>query len=116
LTRDKSWGPVTTRGLEAVSQVAVDATWSALRFRPLAGAPAKKRAPAASAPPKELVSAVSKNAAAKKTWATLAPSHVREYATWVNEAKKPETRARRVADAVKMLAAGQRDRNAKYRA
>jgi hypothetical protein len=118
LTRDKGWAAAEEAGLEGVSQVAIDATWSALRFRPAGARPAKKARTAmtrATEPPKELLAAVAKSAAAKKTWATLAPSHVREYAGWIEDAKRPETRAKRIASAVEMLAKGQRDRNEKYR-
>lgn len=34
----------------------------------------------------------------------LAPSHRKEYLKWIIEAKKPETRAARIAKALKMLA------------
>lgn len=30
----------------------------------------------------------------------LPPSHVREYVKWIDEAKKPETRARRIEGAI----------------
>lgn len=33
ITRDRGWGPVEAAGFLPVTQVAVDATWSALRFR-----------------------------------------------------------------------------------
>jgi hypothetical protein len=33
ISRDHGWEPVTSRGLLAVTQVAIDETWSALRFR-----------------------------------------------------------------------------------
>lgn len=36
----------------------------------------------------------------------LAYSHRKEYVRWVEEAKKPETRANRIAKAVEMVAAG----------
>jgi hypothetical protein len=36
----------------------------------------------------------------------LAPSHRKEYVRWITEAKKPETRAKRVAEAVVMIAEG----------
>ncbi len=39
-------------------------------------------------------------------FAALAPSHRKEYVRWVEEAKKPETRANRVAKAVTMVAEG----------
>lgn len=35
ITRDKGWDPVFAAGLRPVAQVAIDATWSALRFRPV---------------------------------------------------------------------------------
>lgn len=65
--------------------------------------------------PDELVDALRQDGAAAATWRSLAPSHRRDYASWIAEAKRSETRARRVAQAVSMLAAGVRDRNAKYR-
>lgn len=34
LNRDRGWAPVEAAGLRPVSQIALDATWSALRFRP----------------------------------------------------------------------------------
>ena len=36
----------------------------------------------------------------------LAPSHRKEYVRWITEAKKPETRAKRVGEAVAMIAEG----------
>jgi uncharacterized protein YdeI (YjbR/CyaY-like superfamily) len=37
----------------------------------------------------------------------LAFTHRKEYARWIEEAKRPETRERRVAKALEMLRAGQ---------
>jgi hypothetical protein len=59
-------------------------------------------------PPPPLAKALAKNASAKARWDGLAPSHRREYATWITDAKKDETRERRVAQAVEMLAAGRK--------
>ncbi len=36
INRDTLWPIVATRGLRPITQIAVDDTWSALRFRPLA--------------------------------------------------------------------------------
>lgn len=131
LTRDRGWEPVFDAGFGPVSQVAIDATWSALRFRPEADvarkpgslAPSSKssepKGSAAKRPavavPRDLIQALAGDAAAKSTWSGLAPSHVREYVSWIEEAKKPETRARRVGQTVEMLRAGVRDRNERYR-
>jgi hypothetical protein len=35
LSRDVSWQPLRGRGFEVVSAIAIDDTWSALRFRPV---------------------------------------------------------------------------------
>jgi|tagenome__1003787_1003787.scaffolds.fasta_scaffold20902460_2 hypothetical protein len=35
LNRDVDWGPFVVAGLRPVTQVAIDAVWSALRFRPV---------------------------------------------------------------------------------
>ena len=58
--------------------------------------------------PQELAAALAGTPAAEATFAALADPHRKEYATWVAEAKRPETRARRVAKAVEMLLAGQK--------
>jgi uncharacterized protein YdeI (YjbR/CyaY-like superfamily) len=63
--------------------------------------------------PAELVAALSENPAAQATFDGFPPSARRDYADWIAEAKRPETRAKRVADAVTWLAEGKR-RNWKY--
>lgn len=57
--------------------------------------------------------ALDANPAAKAAFEAFAPSHRREYADWIAEAKREETRARRVAQAIEWLAEG-RQRNWKY--
>lgn len=47
--------------------------------------------------PDDVESALAANPAAKVAFGQLAPSHRREYLEWIEEAKRPETRARRVA-------------------
>ncbi|WP_312846629.1 YdeI/OmpD-associated family protein [Sphingopyxis sp. PET50] len=54
------------------------------------------------------------NPAARKTWGGFAPSHRREYCEWVAEAKREETRDKRVAQAILWIAEG-KDRNWKYK-
>lgn len=57
--------------------------------------------------------ALAKHAKARATFTALAPSHKREYNEWIAEAKKDETRTRRIATAIEWLAEGKR-RNWKY--
>jgi uncharacterized protein YdeI (YjbR/CyaY-like superfamily) len=53
--------------------------------------------------PEELATALAGDTAARAAWDALPPSHRREHARAVAEAKKPETRQRRVAKALEML-------------
>ena len=63
--------------------------------------------------PPELDAALSANPAARATFDGFPPSCRREYIEWVVEAKRPETRAKRLAEAVEWMAEGKR-RNWKY--
>jgi len=63
--------------------------------------------------PADLASALAANDAARATFESFPPSCRREYVEWVVQAKRPETRARRVAQAVEWMAEGKR-RNWKY--
>jgi hypothetical protein len=56
--------------------------------------------------PAELDSALAAHAAARDAFDALAFTHRREYAEWIAEAKREETRARRVAKTLEMLHAG----------
>jgi hypothetical protein len=58
--------------------------------------------------PKELQTALKKNAKAAQAFEALAPSHKKEYSVWIAAAKQAETKQRRVAKAVEMLVAGQK--------
>jgi hypothetical protein len=56
--------------------------------------------------PPALAAAFKKDKAAKKLYDGLAFTHRKEFARWIDEAKKEETRDRRVAQALEMLHAG----------
>jgi uncharacterized protein YdeI (YjbR/CyaY-like superfamily) len=63
--------------------------------------------------PAEFAAALKKNKAAGKVFAALSPSCKREYVEWIADAKREETRARRIAQAVEWIADG-KQRNWKY--
>jgi uncharacterized protein YdeI (YjbR/CyaY-like superfamily) len=65
------------------------------------------------APPPDLAAALKKNKAAAKVFAGFSPSCRREYIDWIIEAKRQETRERRLAQAIEMIAEG-KQRNWKY--
>ncbi len=55
-------------------------------------------------PPADLARALAKNKQAKRNFERFPPSAKRQYHAWILNAKKPETRARRVAEAVERIA------------
>lgn len=82
----------------------------------LSGKPARPRpkGPAKVLPtPPDLEAALKKNKLAAKTFAEFAPSHRKEYIEWITEAKREETRQKRIATTLEWLAEG-KSRNWKY--
>jgi uncharacterized protein YdeI (YjbR/CyaY-like superfamily) len=73
----------------------------------------KKAAKAAPEIPAELTAALKKNKAAAKVFAEFSPSCKRDYAEWISEAKRAETKEKRLAQAVEWIAEG-KTRHWKY--
>jgi uncharacterized protein YdeI (YjbR/CyaY-like superfamily) len=65
--------------------------------------------------PKDLAAALRRNKAARTTFEGFPPGQQREYVDWIVEAKREDTRSRRLAQAVEWMAEGKR-RNWKYEA
>lgn len=82
----------TAAGVEAGDEVAVRVE--------LETAPREVEVPAA------LASALDADPAVRQAFDALAPSHRKEFARWVAEAKKDQTRDKRAAEAVDMVRAG----------
>ena len=56
--------------------------------------------------PADLLAALRNNPEARAAYEEMSPSHKREYIEWITEAKRDETRKRRVAQAVEWIAEG----------
>lgn len=63
--------------------------------------------------PADLTAALQRDAKARATFDAFSPSHRREYVEWIVEARREETRAKRLATTVEWLAEG-KPRNWKY--
>ena len=118
-TKGSDWNPV--------AMIAIDDAWSAVRYKFAPGLekvrherqeePVKDadgsvvvdRVKRTVTPPKDLQALLSKNAKARAAFEALAFSHKKEYVTWILDAKKPETRAARLAKTVEMLAKGKKN-------
>ena len=118
-TKGSDWNPVT--------MIAVDDSWSAVRYRYAPGlekarherqsetisdadgtvvVDREKRIVTA---PKDLQKLLVKNAKARAHFDALAFSHRKEYVVWIVEAKKAETRDARLTKTVEMLAKGKKN-------
>ena len=74
----------------------------------------KKRAPKPELPvPDDLAARLSADRKAAEVFAGFAPSHRREYIEWITEAKREETRAKRLDQTIEWLREGKK-RNWKY--
>jgi uncharacterized protein YdeI (YjbR/CyaY-like superfamily) len=80
-------------------------------IKPQRAKPAAKKAPLTV--PDDLAAALRKSAKARKTFDAFPPSQQREYIEWITEARRDETRQRRLATAIEWLAEG-KPRNWKY--
>ncbi|MGV3554045.1 MAG: YdeI/OmpD-associated family protein [Croceibacterium sp.] len=89
------------------AMAAIDTRGTALR--PAKPAVAKSAIPV----PPDFAAALRDSPAAKATFGGLAPSHKRDYLEWITEAKREETRGKRIAASIEWLAEGKR-RNWKY--
>lgn len=77
----------------------------------LPAAPRRKAKPVVV--PADLEAALARNKKARETFEGFPPSHKREYVEWLTEAKREETRVRRLKTAVQWMAQG-KQRNWKY--
>ena len=60
--------------------------------------------------PEDLASALQANEGARSNFEALSFSHRREYVEWIAEAKRPETRNRRIEGAIERLSEGRTQR------
>jgi hypothetical protein len=117
LSRDHGWEPLQEAGWEPVTIVSVDDTWSALRFKRLGDIPARaartsspEPAPAAKAEPGSVIvpadfaEALAAAPRARARFDAMSVAHRREYVASIEEAARPETRARRIAAMVEKIA------------
>src|SRR3954469_23584720 len=89
----------------------------AMRLNEEGGKPPRRAASKTKRPPAtvpdDLAAALRRDRKASAAFDALSPSHRGEYIQWITEAKREETRARRVATAVEWIAEG-KSRNWKY--
>ncbi|RYZ49382.1 MAG: hypothetical protein EOO14_20760 [Chitinophagaceae bacterium] len=121
LTRDHGWGDLSTRsGLQWLSLVSFDETWSAFALRLKTATDAKKETKPKENPvaayvdtatktitlPDDMKTALLESLAQKAFFETLSFTNRKEYVEWVVSAKREETRKTRVAETIERLGKG----------
>ena len=122
LTRDTSWEFIAVYGFKGVRSIALDNVWSAIRFKrpdplkkkpvnfsalnPAPGIDFKKRIINI---PKDMAAVLKNSKRAAGFFESLSFSNKREYVEWIIEAKKDETRCRRLDSILLKLEAGKKN-------
>jgi hypothetical protein len=120
ISRDAGWDALRKEKYVPVTQIAIDETWSALRFKPVDKIPKMTRQTSIVTQSKDLKERVldlpielqqllSKNAKAKKFFDTLSFTNRKEYMVWIDSAKRPETKEKRLTDTLSKLLAGKKN-------
>jgi hypothetical protein len=121
LNRDASWEILSDNEFEAIRQVTLDHVWTAMRFIKLDQIPNKERAFAEFkvsnikvddfekrliALPIELDKLFSHNEEAREFFTSLSIINQKEYLSWIQGAKKEETKLKRLEATMEKLMAG----------
>ncbi|MBA2687415.1 MAG: YdeI/OmpD-associated family protein [Gemmatimonadaceae bacterium] len=84
--------------LRAAAKLNEDGVKIPARKKPVKGRPVEV--------PEVLAKALKKNKKARETFEAFSPSHRREYTEWISEAKRDETREKRLANTIEWLEQG----------
>lgn len=117
ISRDNGWSVLLEAGYEPVTLVSVDNDWSALRFKKkedisgyIRAVPQQERvtegidyAARTVTPPADMLTAMEQYPGMAAFFDTMSFTHKKEYVMAVAEAKKPETRQRRIDKTIEML-------------
>lgn len=118
LNRDSSWAAINSFGFEPVRLVSINEDWSSMRLvhREERAKPSKlgqdppgvDRVSKTVIPPQDLKKEFDQHPKALTFFESLAFSHKREYVGWIEDAKKEETRVRRINKTIELLLEGEK--------
>jgi hypothetical protein len=122
LNRDSSWSVLTEKYFETVCEITLDNVWSALRFKKCEQTPAKSILSETKVievrgvdfdkklvvPPAELERMFTRHKKAREFFQNLSVSNQNEYVSWIEGAKREDTRHRRLEATLEKLLAGKK--------
>lgn len=117
ITRDMGWSELEKLGYVGIALVSIDETWSAMRFRKaeLTNTQRKTATPLKITRnneskiveiPTDLQEKLEEYPECKTFFNSLAYTHRKEYVHWISEAKRQETRVRRINGTIEKLQKG----------
>lgn len=117
LCRECNWDMISSMGFETVSMLALDNTWCAIHFKKLQMPDLKRNGssnftqvsdlkPKGVLIPEEFLYEFSKNKNAGILFESLSVTKKKEYVEWVSDAKRIETRTKRLASVLQELNTG----------
>ncbi|MBN9297129.1 MAG: YdeI/OmpD-associated family protein [Filimonas sp.] len=124
LNRECSWKILSDSDYESVRQVAIDHVWTAMRFKKLDAIPNRTRTfselknpdingvdfdKRLVVPPVELETLFTKHNSAKEFFSSLSFTNQKEYVSWIEGAKRADTKQRRLEATVEKLLAGKKN-------
>ena len=112
--RDKGWDVLREEGYAGVAAVSIDNVWSALRFRPESKVERKggdrQKAGRKLEVPEFLQLALDAHPRERAFFDSLTFTHRKEYVEWITEAKRADTRQRRLQQMLELLKEGKKGR------
>ncbi len=103
ISRDKAWDEIYSNGYRTVSLVSLDETWSVMRFAVGEMPDLEKKKPQKLILPLELKEAFKQDNQIAIFFNSLTYTNRKEYLNWINEAKKDETRQKRIEKTIELL-------------
>ncbi len=118
LNRDKTWSIIKEHEMEPVRLISINDDWSSMRLRRIADRnkpstfgqdpPGVDRSSKTVIPPDDLQNLLKQHPDASAFFDKLAFTYKREFVGWIHQAKKQETRERRVYKTIELLKAGKK--------
>ena len=120
LNRECSWDCIRTIGFDSIDEITLDHCWTAVRFKKVAvkalstvsntmySTSENIKYQSAVATPNEFEKELRRSKVAHRFFEALSHSHQKEYVSWITNAKREDTRSRRMEVAIDKLIAGKR--------
>lgn len=110
LNRDKGWETIHSKGLVGIASIALDADWSAIRFRPQSDVKRKTSVNSQVTPDNYVITEEIRETFERESvllmFENLPTGYQKQYLEWLLSAKRQETKDKRLVEAVDKLRAG----------